>query len=311
MSHPRYTSNNYKALSVILTSLAPYIFLLIVSHQLSFISYWWVVALALPTHWLHARMFIVMHDCGHRSFIKNRMLNDIFGHLTSFFYYTPFLMWRELHNKHHAYQGNLDKRGISLDIWTMTLNEYQKAGVTKKFSYRFYRNPVVLLLLSPLILFLGIFRIPFEKFSTQAIANIFLLDLVLLYYIFFHWSTFGLFLKIQIPSLFLSFSMAAFLFYVQHQFKNTMWIKDEKFNNTLIALKGSSYFKLPPFLNWAYGNIGFHNTHHLDVKIPMYYLPRASQQIQAQDMELTIRDSIYALNLKLWDESTQKLISFK
>jgi len=42
-------------------------------------------------------------DCGHRSFAKQRWVNDLVGHLFMLLIY-PFHSWRILHNHHHAHQ---------------------------------------------------------------------------------------------------------------------------------------------------------------------------------------------------------------
>ena len=57
------------------------------------------------------------------------------------------------HASHHATAGNLDKRGVG-DVWTMTVEEYLKASAWKRFSYRVYRNPLLMFGMGPLIVFL-------------------------------------------------------------------------------------------------------------------------------------------------------------
>ena len=47
--------------------------------------------------------FVIGHDCGHRSFSKNKLLEDIVG---TFFFAPlvyPFEPWRIKHNHHHAH----------------------------------------------------------------------------------------------------------------------------------------------------------------------------------------------------------------
>lgn len=288
-------SSDAKGFGVIATSLLPYIVSLCISYLLMSQSYWWVLLLAIPTHWFHARMFIVLHDCGHHSLFKSRALNDLFGHVCSFFYYTPFFMWRELHNKHHSHQGNLAKRGLSLDVWILTKAEYAALTAFRKLCYRFYHNPLTILAVSPLLLFFLIFRLPFEKFSTRAVINILALDAVLFWLIYFQPDFFMAFFKVQLPSLLISFSMASFLFYVQHQFENTLWLQDSDYSNEQIALKGSSFLNLPPFLMWTYGNIAYHHIHHLDVKIPMYNLPTAHRQLPLPTSTLSLKQIVKCL----------------
>jgi len=44
--------------------------------------------------------FFCAHDCGHRSFAKQRWVNDLVGHLFMLPLIYPFHSWRILHNTH-------------------------------------------------------------------------------------------------------------------------------------------------------------------------------------------------------------------
>ena len=78
------------------------------------------------------------------------------------------------------------------------------------------------------------------------------------------------------------------------------------------ALQGASYFKLPRVLQWFTGNIGLHHVHHLSSRIPNYAL----QACHDENPELhkvstiTLLSSLKCIPLRLWDEETQKLVSF-
>ena len=48
-------------------------------------------------------MFVVGHDCGHRSFSKNKLVEDIVGTLMFMPLIYPFEPWRIKHNHHHAH----------------------------------------------------------------------------------------------------------------------------------------------------------------------------------------------------------------
>jgi omega-6 fatty acid desaturase (delta-12 desaturase) len=306
------SSNNSKSIFFFFNSFLPYIILLVFSYYISQFSYWYVLLLALPNYFFQARLFIIMHDSGHHSFFKQRWANDFAGHICGFFYLIPFLMWRELHNKHHTYQGRLSKRDLGLDVWTLTLREYKASSRLKKIAYRLYRNPVVLFLLAPVVLFIFIFRVPFEKFSASAVKNIFILDVGLLFLILkFPWVLIQIF-AIAAPSLLLSYFMASFLFYIQHQYENTLWISEEQHSNTWISLQGSSYLEMPLFLQWCYGNINFHNVHHLDVKIPMYHLPKAHELLNSERIlpTVTLLQAAKSYQYKLWNPQSGKLEKF-
>lgn len=49
------------------------------------------------------QFFVVGHDCGHRSFSKNKLLEDIVGTLMFAPLVYPFEPWRIKHNQHHAH----------------------------------------------------------------------------------------------------------------------------------------------------------------------------------------------------------------
>ena len=87
-------------------------------------SYWLALPLAIPAAGFLVRIFLILHDCGHGAFFKNRTLNDWVGRLCGVLTLTPFGVWRKTHNMHHATSGNLDRRGLG-DIETMTVAEYK------------------------------------------------------------------------------------------------------------------------------------------------------------------------------------------
>lgn len=57
---------------------------------------------------VYFNMFVVLHECGHGSVSKSRLLNVILGHIASVFCAIPFYPWRYIHQKHHAFAGCID-----------------------------------------------------------------------------------------------------------------------------------------------------------------------------------------------------------
>ena len=49
------------------------------------------------------QLFVVGHDCGHRSFSKNKLVEDIVGTLMFMPLIYPFEPWRIKHNHHHTH----------------------------------------------------------------------------------------------------------------------------------------------------------------------------------------------------------------
>jgi len=116
------------------------------------ISYWLTLLLAFPAAGFIIRLFIIQHDCGHGSFLRFQKYNDIIGMIISVFTLTPYHYWRKSHAIHHASAGNLEHRGIG-DIYTLTVDEYLKKSGWGRITYRLYRNPLILFLIIPTILF--------------------------------------------------------------------------------------------------------------------------------------------------------------
>ena len=121
------------------------------------VNYGLTLLLALPAAGFLVRMFIIQHDCGHGSFFNSRKANDWVGMFCSPFTLIPYHYWQKGHAIHHANAGNLEHRGIG-DIYTMTVNEYLQQSRWGKFKYRLYRNPLVLLILVPTLLFVILYR---------------------------------------------------------------------------------------------------------------------------------------------------------
>ena len=147
-----------RAVWQLVNTLVPYIGLWALMHFTMAISWWLTIPLAILAGAILVRAFIIFHDCGHGSFFKSPTANHIFGAITGVFTFTPFYHWRWEHAIHHSSSGDLDRRGTG-DVWTMTVQEYLVASRWKRFAYRLARNPVILFVVAPLVLFLVLERL--------------------------------------------------------------------------------------------------------------------------------------------------------
>jgi len=143
----------------IANTLGPYILLWVAMYFAMGLTYWLVVPLAVLAGAFLVRAFIIFHDCTHGSFFRSRWANDVLGFITGVLVFTPYHHWRWEHSIHHSSAGNLDRRGMG-DVWTLTVQEYLESSRWRRFSYRLSRNPFVLFVLAPMILFLILHRIP-------------------------------------------------------------------------------------------------------------------------------------------------------
>jgi omega-6 fatty acid desaturase (delta-12 desaturase) len=117
---------------------------------------------------------------------------------------------------------------------------------------------------------------------------------------------------VQAPIIVIASSTGTWLFFIQHQFEDTYWTREDSWDYTLAALRGSSYYRLPNILRWFTGNIGFHHIHHLSPRIPNYLLKKCHDEnpIFREAVVLTFRSSLNSICLSLWDEEQKKLIGF-
>ena len=75
----------------------------------------------------------------------------------------------------------------------------------------------------------------------------------------------------------------------------------------------SSHYDLPGILRWFTANIGVHHVHHLNSRIPYYRIPQVLRDHpKLRDVNrLTLRQSLRGVHLSLWDETRQKLVTFR
>ncbi len=280
------------------------------------VSYGLSLVLAIPAAGFLVRLFMIQHDCGHGSFFRTRAINDWVGRVIGVVTLTPYDYWKRTHAAHHASSGNLDRRGMG-DINTITVREYLAMNWRGRLGYRFYRHPLVMFGLGPTYLFVLQHRAPLGLMrgagwrpwiSTMATnAGIALAAAGLMWLI-----GVGPFLLIHLPVAILAASIGVWLFYVQHQFEETTWAREQAWTHAEAALYGSSHYDLPLTLRWLTANIGVHHVHHLNSRIPFYRLAEVLRNHPelARIGRLTLRESLHSIRFALWDESATRLISF-
>lgn len=297
----------------LINSIVPFIGLWILMYYSLEVSYWLTLALAFPTAGFMVRIFIVFHDCGHKSFFKSTAWNNGIGIFTGLFTLTPYYKWHSGHHKHHATVGNLDKRGVG-DVLTMTVDEYKEAPKGKRLFYRIYRNPIVIFLIAPPIIFIVQNRFFSKKSSRKEKWNVIMTTLAVSGIIAGISLLIGFkaFLLIELPVLYIATVCGVWLFYVQHQFEGVHWYRQKVWDYQAVSLYGCSWYKLPGLLQFFSGNIGFHHVHHLSSRIPNYKLEicHKENQLFSKVPPLTLAGSLRSLRLRLWDEKSEKLVSF-
>ena len=304
----------WRATWQIVDSLVPYALLWALMYWTVSISWWLTLPLAALAGCLLVRVFIIFHDCGHGSFFKSRLANDITGFIAGVLTLTPYYHWRWEHSLHHGSSGNLDRRGTG-DVWTLTVQEYLESSRCKRFAYQLARNPIVLFVIAPVFLFVVRERFPSPGAGIRDRHSVWWMNLAILAMATALSLVFGLkaYLLIQLTVTMTAGAVGVWMFYVQHQFEDAYWERGEQWDYTAAALQGSSFYKLPRILQWFSGNIGFHHIHHLSPRIANYNLERChnSHPLFRSVKPLTLFASLKSINFRLWDEQGGRLVGFR
>lgn len=315
-----FASSSYtKALFQFGNTLLLYVVSVYLMFALLPVSYGYVLAISLLATVAHVRLFMIGHDCAHQSYLprtstsswQNKVLGNFVGVLTN----TPLGYWGSQHLLHHQTVGNLDRRGYG-DVDTLTIEEFEATPFWGRVWYRIGRNPFILLFIFAPIYFVILQRFPFEqkKAPRKIWLSIMGTNLGMAIYYGSLIYLFGLtsVLLVFIPVVVMSSVVATWLFYVQHQFDEAYWERQEEWTYRDATLQGSSFYNLPRWLHWATGNIGYHHIHHLNPKIPNYHLAGCyeSDPMLQEGKSIAFWESFRLAKLALWDESGRRLISF-
>lgn len=284
------------------------------------LSVWLTLALALPTSGLIVRIFMLQHDCGHNSLFRDRRLNNIVGSACSLVTLTPFAYWRRLHARHHGSWNNLDGRGIPADFFSdcLTVAEYRALGPVQRRVYRATHHPMLIHFLLPPVIFILLYRLPFDtpKSCRRERISVYLLNMALVGVVVGLAMIFGLkaVMLVHLPALALAAIIGIWLFSVQHRFEDAQWVSKKDWKFVQAALHGTSYLKLPRVLQWFSGNIGLHHIHHLRPGIPNYRLQACHDACSASTMAvattLSLGEALRAPSFALWDEELGRMVPF-
>jgi acyl-lipid omega-6 desaturase (Delta-12 desaturase) len=303
-----------RSLRSLATSVLPFLVLWAAMFAVYSTSYWLVLLLAIPAAGFLVRTYIMFHDCVHGSLMSSRRANAWLGTALGLLVFTPFARWRYEHLIHHATASDLDRRFIG-DVPMLTVAEYRAKPLYFRIGYRAYRNPFVMFGLGSIYSTVLMQRFPTPAARNRMQRSVWLTNVAVVVMVAalcfaFGWQTV---LFVELPLVILAGSIGIWLFYVQHQFDDTYWERTDQWSYNDAALRGSSHLALPKVLQFFSGSIGFHHVHHLNPKIPNYNLQRAheEQPMFRSVPSMSFTDALRAVQLKLWDEDAQQMVTWK
>ncbi len=284
--------------------------------------FWWTrLLLILPVAGLLMRLFVLQHDCGHHAFYNSRRANHLCGYFLSFITTVPFRLWAAEHQWHHNHQGKLEYRGVDMMNSPMTTTEaaerpdhaaLRRARISALniFLIGAWSLLVERKFLRDFFMFREKFRwkIPREAMLRRSLyiahAGSLLCHGLILSGI--GWQN-GLLLVL--PASIVAAGFGSLLFWVQHNFEGGYHATLDQWRYDQVALRGSSYLRLPWLLNWFSASIGLHHVHHLSYGIPNYRLEEARLAVPALcDVKpLKLKQLKYSFSKVFWDQDASRM----
>jgi len=130
-----YEKSNLKAMMEVTTT---FVFTALGLYSI-YLSPWYLLPLAwIFTGTAGCGLFVIGHDCGHRSMFTSRFLNDLVGTLTLTLLVYPYHPWRIQHNHHHA---NTNRLHVD-NAWQPTQPDvYAKKSLIVRAALRLVKGP--------------------------------------------------------------------------------------------------------------------------------------------------------------------------
>ena len=276
------------------------------------------LCLSIPSGLLLMRIFVLHHDCGHRSLFVAPWLNLWVGRLLALPALTPFDYWRRIHHRHHQNTGKLDALRGDGEVWLYTVEEYATLGFWKKLQYRLYHFPPILFCVGPIYLFMLHYRFWWKAEESRDRRSMLAYNVAL--FVAIACSLFFVtpeqLLVVYAPAVAVAAIVGVWLFYIQHVFEQAYFAHDtgeHPYNRRDAFVRGSSFYKLPRLLDWVTAGIGYHSIHHVNPSVPSYRLRKcweATKEFFDETPCFTLRESFKQIGFGLWSTKEQKMVRF-
>jgi omega-6 fatty acid desaturase (delta-12 desaturase) len=240
--------------------------------------------------WNLLGLFVLGHDCGHRSFSRRPWVNRWVGHLCMSPLANAFHTWVVTHDHHHAWT---QRRGEEVD-WASHLK------TRAEFAQTTWRTDLVVRLgyALPFGIFFWIItntirrgflvrqQIGETKWRRErrrlAVSNaIMLTTMVVIYGGLFAWGGLWMVLMLYGIPAFIANVFGALVITVQHANPNTLFYSQDGWSPLRGQLVSTFDVRFPRWIEWMWCDINIHIPHHISANIPWYHLRAASAAVRA------------------------------
>ena len=241
--------------------------------------------------------FVLGHDCAHKSFHRNKIVEDVVGTALFAALIYPYEAWRFKHNQHHAKTNML----VEDTAWhPVVLEEMDEMSP-------FMRKATQALLGSPLKMFasighwakwhfdLGLYKKTEKPRVLTSIASCAAFAAVAWPLLVHYTGWFGLFKFWVMPWLGFHFWLSTFTL-VHHTSPHIPFKAKEAWDPVQAQLGGTVHCDYPKWIEVLCFDINVHVPHHLSPRIPHYHLRTAYDAIKANYGQY-ITEGAFNLNL--------------
>lgn len=235
-------------------------------------------------------LFVLAHDCGHYSFSKNRLANELVGVICMAPLWANFYSWIVGHNHHHKY-SNI--KGIETN-WAEDIKdqeEFSKLNFMKKKEYISSYGGMLGLLLGNIVAMTRYMLMPdsypqLGTISSYMLRKIKITNYIVIfstfltiYLIYNNFGISGLFLLYIIP--FFIGSLFGSLFTYTHHIRPDSLIFSKQGHSPIRSQIVSTFdVRYPKYIEWLSFNINIHLIHHINPSIPWYNLKQATNSFK-------------------------------
>lgn len=270
-------------------------------------SWWLGLPLALLLGGSIGGMFVLGHDCGHRSFTRGDKWNNFFGHICTSAVLWPFHVWRLDHDAHHRHTSHIDRdpawRPITFRMW-------KRMPRIPKTIYIWTRSRVFFLgsIYTTYSLFKDAFKAPQSKRLSdrqkrEIKFSVWLTIGVSVAYVAASFAVAGIYGFIYlwlVPQLVFHALLSTFTFF-HHTAPDSSFLDRKTWKPELAQLTKSLHVRYPWLIETLCHDINWHVPHHVCVGVPHYHLRHAHAALKEAYPEY-VRESVF--NLKLIRETT-------
>jgi len=217
--------------------------------------------------------FILLHETGHYSYFKSKLLNLIFGNIFALLAFIPFMSWVAIHNLHHKWTGYRDKDPTT------------EGTVSPKFS-----APIKFLVNFCWFFFIPLFTVGYrignywnikklnKHLPERKLPTIYLniiLQVFIYAFIFYFFGTW--IVHYLLPAYILSLMISDLFILSQHShieipLSNGKEVKPIRFSEQVQYTRSVSVFR--NIGRYVYFNFHLHELHHAYPIMPGYYLDK-------------------------------------